>query len=246
MDAAHPKLTEQREIWARKPALRAVYADYYSRIVAWCGAGRTLEIGGGSGNLKALWPEAIATDLVPAPWLDVAADAEALPFRDASVTNIVGVDVLHHLPRPRRFFGEAERVLAPGGRIVLLEPAVTAGSYLFYRFLHPEPVVLGVDPLADAPAGPRDPFDSNQAIPSLMFGRRRREFERAFPSLSVVERRYLSLIAYPLSGGFRRWSLVPAWLAGPLLAGERLVERPIGPLLGFRLLVVLEKRAAAG
>jgi SAM-dependent methyltransferase len=242
MEAAHPKITAQRAIWARKPTLRAIYADYYRRITAACRPGRTIEIGAGSGNLKEHWPDAIGTDLVPAPWLDVAADAQALPFADASATNIVGVDVLHHLPQPRFFFAEAARVLAAGGRVVLIEPAITPGSYLFYKLFHPEPVRLGVDPLADND-GPRDPFDSNQAVPTLLFGRAHRAFASAFPALALVERRHLSFVAYPLSGGFRPWSLVPGALATSLIAAERRLERTLGPLLGFRLMVVLEKRA---
>src|SRR4051812_20628746 len=113
VDSVHPQLMAQRALWAQKPTVRAVYADYYRRIVAACRPGHTVEIGGGSGNLKESWPDTVTTDLVPAPWLDVAADAEALPFAAASVANVVGVDVLHHLPHPRRFFQEAERVLAP-------------------------------------------------------------------------------------------------------------------------------------
>ena len=41
-----------RAIWRKKPALRAVYGDIYRRIDARRRPGRTLEIGGGSGNLK--------------------------------------------------------------------------------------------------------------------------------------------------------------------------------------------------
>lgn len=239
--APHPTHTTQRAIWTSKPALRTIYTDYYRRIVSACRTGRTIEIGGGSGNLKQFWPDTISTDLVPAPWLDVAADAQALPFADNCIENIVGVDVLHHIAHPRRFFTEAARVLRPGGRIALIEPAITPGSYIFYKYLHPEPVRYVADPLAGA-AGSRDPFDSNQAIPTLLFGRAHAAFRQAFPTLALIERRYISLLAYPLSGGFRRWSLVPGTLTSPILALERVIEGVLGPLLAFRLMVVLEKR----
>ena len=104
---------------------------------------------------------------------------------------------------------------------------------------------MNIDPLA-APSPrntERDPFDSNQAIPSLIFGRYRAEFRRRFPEFSVVYKRHLSLFAYPLSGGFQRWSLVSERAAGFLLKVEDRIERSVGPLMGFRLLVALAYRS---
>jgi ubiquinone/menaquinone biosynthesis C-methylase UbiE len=46
------------------------------------------------------------------------ADAESLPFPDASFDLVVGHAVLHHLPDLDRAFSEFHRVLRPGGRIV--------------------------------------------------------------------------------------------------------------------------------
>src|SRR5665811_1596880 len=45
------------------------------------------------------------------------ADAESLPFSDASFDLVLGHAVLHHLPNLRRAFAEFHRVLRPGGRI---------------------------------------------------------------------------------------------------------------------------------
>lgn len=238
-------LEQQRLLWAGKPQLRSIYEDFYRRLVAACQDGSKLEIGGGSGNLKAWATDVIATDIVPVPWLDLAADAQALPFAGESLGNIVAVDVLHHIERPRRFLAEAQRVLKTGGRLILLEPAITPLSWFFYRFAHPEPLDLGADPLDDGPlAAGRRPFDANQAIPTLLFGRHRRRMEDLFPLLRLIELRHLSLLAYPLSGGFRPWSLVPAGMVGKLLRFEDKVAPLLGGLMAFRLFAVLEKRAA--
>ena len=95
--------------------------------------GLTIEIGGGIGNLKHRLPQVIATDVQFARWLDCVADAQHLPFASDVIANIVMVDVLHHVEFPMLFFREAERVLRAGGRIVMVEPAITWGSTLFYR-----------------------------------------------------------------------------------------------------------------
>jgi hypothetical protein len=91
----------------------------------------------------------------------------------------------------------------------------------------------------------RDPYDANQAIPTLLFRRHRGEFERHFADFRLRVTRHLSLFAYPLSGGYRPWSLIPAFLVRPLLFVEDFLLGLLGPLMAFRLLIMLERRAAA-
>ena len=103
----------------------------------------------------------VSTDILPAPWLKVLADAQRLPFAAASLDNIAMFDVLHHLDRPRIFLQEAERVLRRGGRIVMVEPAITPLRCLFYRNFYPEPVIMSADPLLDGTLDPMpDAFEA--------------------------------------------------------------------------------------
>ncbi|MDH4199236.1 MAG: class I SAM-dependent methyltransferase [Spirochaetia bacterium] len=237
-------LNEHRQLWNKKPSLRAIYSDYYRRIVNQCIKGRSLEIGGGTGNLKDYLGEVISTDIVLNSWLDAAVDAHSLPFKNESFGNIVGVDILHHIERPHRFLAEAERVLQPGGRIIFVEPAITPASWAFYNFAHPEPVDMSVNPLEDGSLDPnRKPFDSNQAIPSLLFAKYRKQTESAFPLLKLINLEYISFFVYPLSGGFRSWSLIPSFLISPVLRFENAIAPLVGKCMAFRLFVVIEKRA---
>lgn len=234
---------QYREVWERKPVLRAIYADIYRRIQARCRPGRALEIGGGSGNLKQYAPDVVSTDIVFAPWLDAVCDAQRLPFAAGAFDNIVMVDVLHHIERPVRFLAEADRVLAPGGRLIFCEPAITPVSGIFYRLFHPEPVDMRADPLADGPLTPgRDPFESNQAIPTLLAGRFRSALAQRLPRLALVSCERFAFAAYPLSGGFRRWSLLPRVAAAPLLEVEWALRHVMGRLAAFRMLAVYERR----
>jgi SAM-dependent methyltransferase len=52
----------------------------------------------------------------------VAASADKLPFPDASFDHVLIRDVVHHLEQPERAIDEVARVLAPGGRVDVLEP----------------------------------------------------------------------------------------------------------------------------
>ncbi len=115
------------------------------------------------------------------------------------------VDVLHHVEFPVAFFREVERVLRRGGRVLMVEPAITWGSTLFYRLLHQEPVRTSADPLIDGkPTSGRDPYDSNQAIPTLLATRDRERFHKLFPGLRIARVDWFSFAAYPLSGGFQQ------------------------------------------
>jgi len=238
-----PRTAENRFQWQRKPVLRAIYGDLYRRMAGQCVPGRTLEIGGGSGNFKEYAADVVASDIAFAPWLDLVADAQLLPIAAGSLANIVMFDVLHHLEFPRAFFAEATRVLSPGGRVVMVEPAITAASWPFYRFVHPEPVRMGDDPLREGrPQQRRDPFAANQAFPTLLATRHRHRFAALFPRLDLIRVEWLSLFAYPLSGGFRPWSAIPVGMVADVLRLESRLVPWLGRLMAFRMLMVVEAK----
>jgi len=239
------QLARYRAVWERKPVLREVYDDLFERIAGACVPGVTLEIGGGSGNLAQRLPEVLASDIQYAPWLDLVADAQRLPFAEGAIGNVVMLDVLHHIEYPLHFFREAERVLRPGGRIVMIEPAITPGSTLFYRFVHEEPVDMSRDPLMAGEVRPdRDPYESNQAVPTLIATRHRENFHKVLPRLRIADVRWFSFAIYPLSGGFKPWAAINAAAARFGLKAERRLEPLLGRMLGFRMMLVIEKRGA--
>jgi len=232
-----------RQQWDKKKSLRLIYQNFYQRIQHQLKPGLTLEIGAGSGNFKRQHKNVVSMDIQDLPWLDIVTDAQALPFGEAVFQNIVFVDVLHHLPEPIKFFEEAVRVLKPNGRIVFVEPAITPMSWIVYNWFHPEPVDLSCNPLVPGRIlSGDDPWDANQAIPSLIFGKFQTEFEQLFPKLNIVRIEKFSLISYLLSGGFQRWSLLPYFLAPLLLKFEAAIERYVAKFAAFRILISLEVR----
>ena len=237
-------LESRAEQWRRRPLTREVYRRYFHEIKERLAPGmRTIELGGGSGIAREFLAGVWVSDVTVSGFVDFAADAARLPLRAGSADNLIMVDLVHHLPRPARLFEEAARVLGPGGRVIMVEPYISPASRLVFRLGHPEPVDLRANPLPadDTPVfDERGAFASNQAIPTLLFGRDRARFEQRFPDLRLVERRLLSVFAYPLSGGFSGPCLVPHW-AHPLVWGLERVLYPLRRLLAFRILVVLEK-----
>lgn len=258
-------LDVRAEVWQRRPLLREIYRRYFAEMAAHFaraarkdgGAGDfglIVEIGGGSGNFKEYFAEhhagqgrLIATDIVPTRHCDMAADAMALPFGDQSIDNLVMLDVLHHIPYPLRFFAEAQRVLRSEGRLVMTEPNISPASRVIFAIGHPEPVVMSARIFGDAPHTDPSPlrgqgaFASNQATPTLLFGRDRRLFEERFPNLRILRLLRRSLFVYPLSGGFSGPKLLPRFLE-PLGWGAETLLAPLARLMACRLVVVIEKR----
>ena len=74
---------------------------------------------GGAGRTV---PGYVNLDLFAQPGVDVQADAETLPFRDAIFTRVECDAVLEHVRDPQRVMNEIVRVLAPGGHAHLVTP----------------------------------------------------------------------------------------------------------------------------
>lgn len=243
----HRNIRQAEQAWKTKASLRCVYGGLYSALKSRLPAGgKVLEIGAGSGHSREFFSGMDVTrlDILPGPWVDMVADAHDIPVPDESFDAIVMLDVLHHLADLPKFFSEVQRILRPGGRCVMIDPGITPVSGVFYRAFHEEPVDMSVDPMTRQAYGPdKDPFDSNQALPTLLFadGRHRRKFQRQFPGLKVVEVRRMSLFAYPMSGGFQPWSLLSAGAAKAMLKLETVLEPALGPLMAFRILATVQK-----
>jgi len=234
-------LTERRQKWASKKIIRKLYFKWYGIIADTLRYGSTLELGGGSGNLKEFFPDTITSDILFVPWLDAVLDAHDLPFKDNRFDNIVLFDVLHHLMSPALFFYEAGRVLRSKGRIILMEPYISWASFFVYQFLHSEGMDWNVYPFKIVSSMGKRPFKGNQAIPSLIFNKYRGQFIKRFPRLKILIEEKRDVVIYPLSGGFHNPSVCPLCLWNVFEYLERLL-RPLNRYLAFRLFVVLEKR----
>jgi SAM-dependent methyltransferase len=235
-------LHRHREVWKQKPVLRHLYAEWYRDIVSWLVPGRTIEVGGGTGNLKEYASGVYCTDIIRLPWLDGVTDAQRLPFQSGSLANLVLFDALHHIENVSLFFDEALRTLKAGGRVIIMDPYISWVSWPIYRFLHSEPVDFAQNPLIlRTPRPGRQPFDSNQAISTILFEKELTRFQSRYPQFAVRSVRRIAFFAYPLSGGFEHPSLMPTWLVASMLNLEQKLEG-LGWLFAFRMFVVLERQ----
>jgi SAM-dependent methyltransferase len=236
-------LESQEEAWNGRPLLRRLYLEWYRALEERLSpiSGTSIELGSGIGKLRLVTGDRVVlTDVERTRWVDAQVDALSLPYEDGSLANIVLVDVFHHLAEPARFLDEATRALAPGGRLLMVEPYCSPLSTLLYERFHHERTDLSADVFAVDEVSASAPMESNQALPTLAFYRHRQETLRRWPSLSLAEEERFAFVLYPLSGGFSRRPLVPPWLYTPLRGVEWLL-RPLAPSLAFRCLIVLER-----
>lgn len=241
----HEILAFQRRAWEQRPLLRELYRAWFRRVEGALSrvGGATVEVGCGIGTFKEFMPEAIATDVIATEWTDRTVDAEHLPYEDASLANLVMIDVLHHLPKPERALDEASRALRPGGRLVALEPYCSLVSTPAWRGFHHEPIDMRADPFDARAKSTIDPFDSNSALPTLMFWRHEDELRRRWPQLQVVSRERFACLVYPLSGGFSGRQLCGEGIGKALMSLDDRLS-PLAWALGFRCLVAVERRHA--
>lgn len=236
------EIQANQKAWEQKPLLQAVYAELYARIGRHIEAGlpgRIVEIGSGMGNLKTHVPTAICTDLFPNPWLDAVCDGYELPFQSGSLSHLVLFDVFHHLAAPDAFLREAQRVLIRPGRIIILDPYISASSYPVYGMLHHEPVAWR-QPISAAQQWPRPRrYYAAQGNATRLFFQN--EWADWPAGWVVRHREAFSGFAYLLSGGFSKPSVYPASWLGRMQKLDGLLSR-WPRLFGARCLVVLEKQ----
>jgi SAM-dependent methyltransferase len=234
-------LKAQRAAWKSKPALRSLYHNWHKDILSWLTVGETIEIGCGIGQLREMLPSIKTLDISLSKWTDIVGDAQQLPIKSESIANMVLFDVLHHLPKPVLFFREAFRTLKPEGRLVIVDPYISFLSNWVYRNFHPEPVIMDCDPLSEtSPLSSDRPFDSNQAIATILFYKQLEKWKAAFPGYRILYRHRFAQLAYPATGGFGGNQLIPD---GVIRLLEKLENHLtiMSKLMAFRTMIVIEK-----
>jgi SAM-dependent methyltransferase len=241
----HQGLIEKNyEYWNRKPILKILYGDFYRLIAAKLSNlpdSKIVELGSGLGNIHEFIPNCIRTDLFPNPWIDQVENAYQLSFPDDSVSDLILTDVFHHLKYPGTALKEFARTLRKGGRVILLDPCMSALGLLVYGVLHDEPVAVTKEIEWDAPQGwsPEqiDYYAAQGNASRIFLGGR---YRHKLGDWKKIETQRLSAIAYAASGGFSKPQLYPT-SALPLIRKLERVLDLFPSLFATRLLVIMEK-----
>jgi len=238
------QIQQNQEYWNRKPLLGILYGDFYRLIFKQLSAlpGRKIvELGSGLGNIHDVIPDCIRTDLFPNPWIDQVENAYQLSFTDESISNLILTDVFHHLKYPGTALNELYRVVCKGGRVIMLEPCISALGLLVYGALHVEPIAVTkkIEWLAPEGWSPDniDYYAAQGNATRIFIGKK---FQPLLKNWRMVKTIRLSAIAYVASGGYSKPQLYPTALL-PLIKKLEKGFDLFPALFATRLLVVLEK-----
>jgi len=232
------------ESWSQKPALRAVYREFHNLIrgqLSNLRDGKVIELGSGIGSIKDVIPECITTDMFPTPWTDRVENAYALSFSDSSISDIVLVDVFHHLEYPGTALDEFYRALRPGGRVLIFEPCLSMLGLIVYGAIHHEPVNMTQPIHWNAPSSrslEAPKFYAAQGNASRVFlGRQHKDRLNLWTQIKIFR---LSALSYLASGGYRKRQMIPD-AALPLVKWFEGLFDLFPWLFATRMLVVLTK-----
>ena len=236
---------KNRILWERKPLLQRTYRKMYGEIAAQLAGGAegiTLELGSGIGHSKDIIPHCITSDTFVAPWLDRVESAYHISYGNGAVSNLILFDVWHHLEYPMGALAEFARVLRPGGRIILLEPAVGLLGVLVYGLFHREPLAL----LKPISMGLPKPAEVSSPAPYAAVANcwrmfRRPDFLAGSTDWKILKVRRFSALAYLGSGGYSGPQLLPLVLLPVAYVMEKVADY-FPSLFAIRMMVVMEKK----
>lgn len=239
------RLIVHREVLERKRLLQEVFTEFHHNFDKldqqfFTGDGLKIELGAGIKPIRDSYPDVLMTDVVDSPHLDFVLDAEDMNLKNDSVRVLFGQNCFHHFPHPDRFFKEANRVLTPGGGIILLEPYYgPIAKILFKRLFKTE----GFDkdfPSWETPiTGPMN--GANQALSYIVFVRDKIRFERKYPTLKIVHFELCNnYLKYLISGGLNFRQLLPNWMS-PLIHFAQCLLFPFNRWLSLHHVIIIKK-----
>ena len=237
-------IEKNQEYWSRKPLLKTLYRDFYrliSKNLSNLPESKIVELGSGLGNIHEVIPNCLRTDLFPNPWIDQVENAYQLSFSDESISDLILTDVFHHLRYPGTVLKEFSRVLRQGGRVIMLEPCISALGLIVYGALHDEPVAITKEIEWNAPEAwspEKIDYYAAQGNASRVF--LGKKFRKNLKDWQKIETQRLSSIAYAASGGFSKPQLYPTRALPLIRKLEKLLDL-FPALFATRLLIILEK-----
>ena len=151
------------------------------------------------------------------------------------ISNLILINVFHHISDPELFLRSAEKSLLIGGRIIMIEPSNNYWSRLVFKLVGHEPFdTRQIEWKFES----KDPLlDSNQALSWIIFERDYKKFKNLFPMFSLIQKKNMMPFSYLLSGGHSFNTRI-----GKFIRVTRIFEKLfLDKYLGMFKLICLEK-----
>ena len=183
-------------------ALGVLYTEWYELISQQLSnsEGINLELGCGASFIDVIIKSVKKSDVFFNTNTDLKIDAMEVGLRfENKISNLILVNVFHHISNPELFLRSAEKSLVPRGRIIMVEPSNNIWSRLIYKLVGHEKFDAeqkiwefeSNDPL----------LDSNQALSWIIFKRDYEKFKKLFPKFTLLKKKSMMPLSYLLTGG---------------------------------------------
>ena len=183
-------------------ALGFLYQDWYKLISKNLSEvdGINIELGCGASFIDQTNSSIKKTDVFLNSNTDFKLDAMEIGTKyENKISNLILINVFHHISNPELFLKSAEKSLLSEGRIIMIEPSNNFWSRFIYKLVghekfDPNQIGWGFDS--------KDPLlDSNQALSWIILKRDYKKFKNLFPSLCLLKMKTIMPISYLISGG---------------------------------------------
>jgi SAM-dependent methyltransferase len=241
----HKKIDyKNRKIYQNKELIKIIYSNYYKKIkknIYVSDKKKTLELGSGGGNIKKVIKECITSDQFKNENIDRIENIYNINFKKNSISNIILIDVFHHLQFPGLALKEIHRVLIKNGRIIMVEPAMGFIPRIIYKIFHYEPNGFNLKINWN---------DTPKKIPSLnqYFAAQSLPWRAFFlKELNLKSKYKIKLIkpfsdfAFLLSGGYSYKAFYPKFLYSLIKLIDKILTSISIKIFSARMLIVLEK-----
>ena len=235
---------KNRKIYQNKDLIKIIYNNYYKNIkknIYLSDKKKILELGSGGGNIKKVIKECVTSDQFKNKNIDRIENIYKINFKKNSISNIILIDVFHHLQFPSLALKEIHKVLIKNGRIIMVEPAMGLIPRIVYKIFHYEPNGFNLRikwnnipkkiPLSNQ-------YFAAQSIPWRAFFLKELNLKSKY-SIKLIKP--FSDFAFLLSGGYSYKALYPKILYSLIKLIDKILTSISIRIFSARMLIVLEK-----
>jgi SAM-dependent methyltransferase len=241
----HKKIDyKNRKTYQNKGLIKIIYNNYYKNIkknIYISDKKKILELGSGGGNIKKVIKECITSDQFKNKNIDRIENIYKINFKNNSISNIILVDVFHHLQFPGLALKEIRRVLIKNGRVIMVEPAMGFIPRIVYKIFHYEPNGFNLKikwnnipkkiPLSNQ-------YFAAQSMPWRAFFLKELKLKSKYKIKFIKP---FSDFAFLLSGGYSYKALYPKILYSFIKLIDKMLTSISIRIFSARMLIVLEK-----
>jgi SAM-dependent methyltransferase len=164
-----------------------------------------IEVGAGTGVSKEFIQSNFfkITDYANNEWLDLKmVDALNTEIESESLDFIISSNMIHHVPYPIMFFEEMNRILKPGGKLIIQEINCSTSMRFLLKLMRHEGYDFTID-VFDRKlicTDPEDLWSANCAIPNLLFDNLG-DIKNKIPGFNISHTGFSEFLLFINSGG---------------------------------------------